>query len=89
MRVIARRCILRHECRPYGAQQARKLPNASNGEVGNLSAAVLLQLLLSVDSLTNKGWARRLPAAAVITAPQVVLTIIGPKASVAGLMCLW
>lgn len=30
-----------------------------------------------------------MPAAAVITAPLVVVTFIGPKASVAGLICLW
>ncbi len=32
----------------------------------------------------NKGWASLVSAAAVIPAPRVVGTIIGPKASVAG-----
>jgi hypothetical protein len=36
----------------------------------------------------NKGWASLVSAAAVIPAPRVVRTIIGPKASVAGLASL-
>ena len=41
-------------------------------------------LFPSLKSSGNKGWARRVPAAAVIPAAQVVATIIEPKASVAG-----
>ena len=45
-------------------------------------------LLLSVNSLANKDWARPVPAAAVIRAVRVVLMNIGLKASVAGLASL-
>ncbi len=40
--------------------------------------------LSRLDTSANKGWVRLVPAAAVTPAPQVVLTFIGPKASVAG-----
>ena len=40
------------------------------------------ELLLSVNILMNKWWARPVPAAAVTPAPQVVITFIWPKASV-------
>jgi len=43
-------------------------------------------LLLSVNILTNKWWERLVPAAAVTPAPQVVITFIGSKASVADLV---
>ena len=46
-------------------------------------------LLLSVNGLANKGWARPVAAAAVIPAPQVVVVFIGPKAFVAGLAGPW
>ena len=46
------------------------------------------RLLPSSKGLANKWWARPLPAAAVITAPQVVIAYVGPKASVAGLASL-
>ena len=46
----------------------------------------LVKLLLSVNSLTNKWWARPVPAAAVTPAPRVVITFIGSKGSVAGLV---
>ncbi len=46
-------------------------------------------LLLSVNSLANKGWARPVAAAAVIPAPLVVVVFIGPKAFVAGLAGPW
>jgi hypothetical protein len=36
----------------------------------------------------NKGWASLVSAAAVIPAPRVVRTFIGPKASVAGFASL-
>ena len=42
-----------------------------------------------LKSLRNKGWERRVPAAAVIPAPQVVVAFIGPKTSVAGLVHSW
>ncbi len=47
------------------------------------------KLLLNVKSLANKDWVRRVPAAAVIPAAQVVVIIIGPKASVAGVLDAW
>jgi len=40
--------------------------------------------LSGLKSLKNKGRARLVSAAAVIPAPRMVETIIGPKASVAG-----
>ena len=46
-------------------------------------------LFRSLKSSGNKGWARRVPAAAVIPAARVVATIIGPKTSVAGLVNAW
>jgi len=40
--------------------------------------------------MANKWWARLVPAAAVTPAPQVAITIIGPKASVVGFVhLLW
>ena len=45
-----------------------------------------VRLLSSVRSLANKGWARLVPAAAVTPAPLVVITFIGSKAFVAGLV---
>ena len=45
VRARARRWILRHESRPYGVQQARKLYNAGNGDKGTSSAR--LQIWLS------------------------------------------
>ena len=46
-------------------------------------------LFRSLKSSGNKGWARRVPAAAVIPAARVVATIIEPKASVAGPVNPW
>ena len=43
----------------------------------------------SVRNWGRKCWVRRVPAAAVIPAAQVVVIIIGPKASVAGLLDAW
>ncbi len=80
----ARRWTLRHGSRPYGAQQARNLRNARKRDGGTPSAHALRGLFRSVNSSGNKGWARPVPAAAVIPAAQVVATVIGPKASVAG-----
>ena len=42
------------------------------------------KLLPIPKPLANKWWVRRVAAAAVIPAPQVVTAIIGFKASVAG-----
>ena len=84
MRVVARRGTLRYWSQPYGVQQARNLFNARKCEKGIPSAQVLPGLLLSVNSLANKGWERLVPAAAVTPAPRVGIAIIGPKASVAG-----
>ena len=89
MRVRASRCLLRHEGRAYGSQQARKLSNALTRERGSSSGYALHSLFLSLDSWGNKQWARRVPAAAVIPALPVVILIIGPKASVAGLASPW
>ncbi len=65
---------------------ARKLYNTRKCDKGTLSAHALHGLLPSVNSLENKWWARLVPAAAVTPAPQVGTSIIGPKASVAGLV---
>ena len=46
-------------------------------------------LFLTLIRSWNKGGVRPVPAAAVIPAPQVVVTFIGPKTSVAGLVNPW
>ena len=46
-------------------------------------------LLFSVDNWTNKGWVRRVPAAAVIPAARVVVDFIESKTFVAGLVNPW
>lgn len=89
MRVDAQRCLLRHEGRSYGTQQVRKLPNACKSEEGTLSGYALHNLLLCLNSRANKWWVIRVPAAAVIPEPRVVIAIIGPKAFVAGLLSPW
>ncbi len=89
MRAVARRWILRHESRPYGAQQARKLRNVGNHDEGIPSAKAKLWLFRYLKIIWSKGWVRRVPAAAVIPAARVVVTIIEPKASVAGLVNPW
>ena len=89
MKVEASRCLLRHEGRSYGTQQARKLSNALTREKGSSSGYALHSLLSSLKSLANKRWAKRVPAAAVIPVPQMVITFIGPKVSVAGLTSSW
>jgi hypothetical protein len=86
---IARRWTLRHESRPYGAQQARKLHNVGNHDAGNPSVCTMCRLSSSVHCLGRKCWVRRVPAAAVIPAARVVVIIIGPKASVAGSVNAW
>ena len=83
----ARRWILRHESRPYGAQQARKLYNAGNRDKGTPSACTR-RLFRCLKRIWRKGRARPVPAAAVIPAARVVATITGLKASVAGLLSL-
>ena len=88
MRVEARRWILRHESRSYGTQQLRKLRNALASDVGTWCVHALHELLSTAKRWMNKGWVRRVPAAAVILAPQVVSAISGSKASVAGLVSL-
>ena len=47
------------------------------------------QLFLCLKNKESKSWVRRVPAAAVIPAAQVVAAIIGPKTSVAGLVNAW
>ncbi len=89
MGAVARRWILRHESRPYGAQQARKLRNAGNRDEGTPSAMQFVWLFSCLKNMESKGWVRLVPAAAVIPAAQVVILFIGPKASVAGLVNPW
>jgi len=89
MGVVARRWTLRHESRPYGAQQSRKLRNVGNHDGGTPSACTLCTLFLCLKSRGSKGWVRRVPAAAVIPAARVVLIIIESKTSVAGLVDAW
>jgi hypothetical protein len=86
MEVGARRWTLRHESRYYGTQQARNLFNSLTREKGSRSALALQELLPSENGTANKEWVRRVPATAVIPALRVMATIIGPKASVAGLV---
>ena len=47
MKVVASRWILRHESRPYGAQQGGKLRNARKCDGGTLSASTLCWLFIS------------------------------------------
>ena len=49
----------------------------------------LSKLFPSVDNLRNKGWVRRVPAAAVIPAAQVVVDFIESKTFVAGPLNPW
>tara|TARA_Y100000310_G_scaffold969_1_gene1333 strand:- start:265 stop:480 length:216 start_codon:yes stop_codon:yes gene_type:complete len=67
-------------------QQARNLYNARKCDKGIQSALLLARLLPRVNIIANKWWVRLVPAAAVTPAPQVAITFIGPKASVAGLV---
>jgi hypothetical protein len=89
MRVEASRCLLRHEGRSYGTQQARKLSNGLSAEKGTLSGYTLYSLLFCLNNKANKWWVRRVAAAAVIPAPRMVTVIIGSKASVAGSTSSW
>ena len=89
MEVGAWRWILRHESRYYGTQQARNLCNLLAQDKGTWSALVLQVLLLSENGKANKGWVTRVPATAVIPGAQVMVTIIGSKASVAGSISPW
>ena len=89
MGVVARRWILRHESRPYGAQQSRKLHNVGNHDGGTPSARTLCALFSRLKSTRSKGRVRRVPAAAVIPAARVVLIIIESKTSVAGRVDSW
>ncbi len=47
------------------------------------------QLFLCLKRRESKSWVRRVTAAAVIPAAQVVAAIIGPKTSVAGSINAW
>ena len=47
------------------------------------------QLFFCLENSESKSWVRRVPAAAVIPAAQVVAAIIGPKTFVAGLVNAW
>ncbi len=46
----------------------------------------MVKLLSSLSISANKWWVIPVPAAAVIPEPQVVITFIGSKAFVAGLV---
>src|SRR3989475_8743732 len=89
MGVVARRWILRHESRRYGAQQSRKLRNVGNHDGGTPSACTLCTLFSFLKSTRSKGRVRRVPAAAVMPAARVVLIIIESKTSVAGQVDSW
>ena len=67
-------------------QQARNLYNARKRDKETLSGSLKGYLLASLERSQNKGWVRPVPAAAVTLADQVVSTIIGSKALVAGLV---
>ena len=67
-------------------QQARKLYNARKCDRVNPCAYHFDRLLLNLMRLMNKWWARLVPAAAVIPAPQVEIVFIGSKEFVAGLL---
>ncbi len=69
MGVVARRWTLRHESRPHGAQQLRKLRNGLTPDGGTPSACALRRLFSGLKSRRNKRRARRVPAAAVTPAP--------------------
>ena len=51
VKALARRWFLRHETRPYGAQQARKLRNAGNRDEGTPSAVSYTHLTLPTSDL--------------------------------------
>ncbi len=52
VRAGARRWILRHESRPYGVQQARKLYNAGNSDKGTSSARLQIWLSRCLKSIS-------------------------------------
>jgi predicted phage tail protein len=89
MSTTSQKWTLRHESRSYGTQQARNLYNSLTRDKGTRSALALQELLPSENGKANKGWVRRVPAAAVIPAAQVMATVIGSKAFVAGLASSW
>ena len=70
-------------------QQARNFRNARQSDGGIPSAYAMRRLFLCLNNMESKSWVRRVPAAAVIPAARVVTAIIGPKASVAGLVNIW
>ena len=79
----APRWALRQGPRPYGAHQARNVPNAGNRE-GVTPSALARGLFPTLERWGNKRGARLVSAAAVIPAPRVIETFIGLKAPVAG-----
>src|SRR3989442_14067002 len=86
---VARRWILRHESRPYGAQQSRKLRNEGNHDGGTPSAYTLCTLFSFLKSTRSKGRVRRVLAAAVIPAARVMVIIIESETAVAGRIDSW
>ena len=73
---------------PYTrSSDLRKLYNARKCDRAT-PCAYASKLLLNLVNLLNKWWARLVPAAAVIPAPQVEIMITGSKAFVAGFLNL-
>src|SRR3989442_12697701 len=89
MGVVARRWILRHESRPFGAQQSRKLRNVGNHDGGTPSACTLCTLFSRLKCTRSKGRVRRGPAAAVIPASRAVFSFTKSKTSLAGQLDSW
>ena len=79
----ALRGSLRYNSQPYGVQQSGNFCNTRKCDKASQSAFLLEKLLWDAKSLTNKDWARLVPAAAVIPAVRVATTFIGSKTSVA------
>ena len=84
MRAGAPRWALRQGPRPYGAHQAGNLRNAVTRDGVTPSAPLMGSFSPLQEGGGNKWGARLVSAAAVIPAPRVVGTVIGPKAPVAG-----
>jgi hypothetical protein len=70
-------------------QQLGIIYNARKRDSLSQSVFQFGMLLPNLKRSANKDWVRRVPAAAVIPAAQVVAAIIGPKTSVAGSINAW
>ena len=69
---------------PTGRSRRETFTMRESAMRGSQVLARKCKLFLCLKSRESKGWVRRVPAAAVIPAAQVVAAIIGPKTSVAG-----